>query len=138
VSQSGALGDLLDLKVHSDALVALAGLLIAAYVAMALIAVILGIFVYLPRAPRTSLVHHHEGAPPTSLVYFDDIRRISLDEYRQRTIDISARDLEQDILRQVHTVSGVAAVKMGYVRYALLSTIGAFLAWLPLIAWAQA
>jgi hypothetical protein len=79
VSQSAAVGELMDLGDHPDWWVALSGLTLMAYVVMALVACVLGILVYLPRAPRALRETHQEAR---SLVYFDDIRRIPAKVFR--------------------------------------------------------
>lgn len=135
VSQSNAVGQLLNPDQHSLALVIFAGFVLALYACTALLSCILGVLVYLPRAPRAGNVERHD---PVSLVYFDDIRRMSKDSFREKATAVAMDEFEQDILSQVHTVSGVAALKMAYVRLALFATIVCFLSWLPLVAWAQA
>ncbi|MBI2766677.1 MAG: hypothetical protein HYX53_12315 [Chloroflexi bacterium] len=135
VSQSSAVGQLLDAGQHSGFVIVLAAVLLLAYAGTGIFAGVLGVLVYLPRAPRPGQAGRSE---PASLIYFDDIRRMPRDLFLQRASQQEFAAFERDIMTQVHTVSGVAALKMGYVRAALLATIVTFAAWLPLIAWAQA
>jgi hypothetical protein len=135
VSQSSAVGQLLNADNHDVLLVAFAAVLLCVYAGTAIFAGVLGVLVYLPRAPRPG---NSERSAPGSLIYFDDIRRMPRDVFVQRASEQEFAAFERDIMTQVHTVSGVAALKMGYVRVALLMTIVTFAAWLPLIAWAQA
>ena len=111
-----------------------AGLLLALYVLTSAGSFLLSMFVYMPRAPHPGARARHGH----SLVYFDDIPATPLDEFRERSRTTGATELEEDILRQVHTVAGIAARKMRLVQHSLLASGGAIAAWLVLMVWARA
>lgn len=134
VSQASDIGRIMDFGEHPYT-TALALLVMLAYVGTALFACVLGVLVFVPRAPRISPAGPDE---PLSLVYFDDISRVPFEAFRAKALTVGRDAFEEDILQQVHIVSGVASRKMSLVRIALLATLFAFLAWLPLMAWARA
>jgi len=111
-----------------------AGLLLALYALTSAGSFVLSMLVYMPRAPHPGARARHGH----SLVYFDDIQATPADEFLERSRTVRPADLEDDVLRQVHTVAAIAARKMRFVQHSFLASGATLAAWLVLMVWARA
>ena len=103
------------------ALAALMGL----YALLLVSVVAIAASVYLPRNPKTG----------GSLIYFEDIAAMPSDEFKVHAGEMAPETIESQLLQQIHTVSGVASVKMRRVRWAYLLSAPSVVLWIVLLAW---
>ncbi len=69
--------------------------------------------VYMPATPLTG----------SSLIYFEDIAKMSRDSYVANSVQLSAASIEQQLLDQAFRVSQIASAKMHRVKRAFILTI---------------
>lgn len=81
--------------------------------------------VFIPSTPKTG----------RSLIYFEDIGAMSLEQFAEASRQLNAEAIENQLLQQIHAVSGIASVKMRRVRWAFWLSIAAVVLWIVLMAW---
>ena len=81
--------------------------------------------VYLPRNPRTG----------GSLIYYEDISVMPFESFRDQAEAMTTKEVERQLLHQIHTVSGIASVKMRRVGLAYYLSIPSVALWVILLAW---
>lgn len=111
-----------------------AGFVLLAYTVASVASFLLSMLVYMPRAPHPGARARHGH----SLVYFDDIQATPLPEFRERSRGVAASELEDDLIRQAHTVAVIATRKMRLVQQSFVVSGGALAAWLVLMVWSRA
>ena len=99
--------------------------LVAFYAVLVLVVVTLAAWVYVPINPKTG----------KSLIYFEDIAVLNYEDFESRAKAMTDEDIETDLLDQIHRVSHIARVKMGWVRWAFYFSAPAVLLWLALFVW---
>ena len=82
-------------------------------------------WVYIPRNPRTG----------TSLIYFEDIATMQIDDFEERAGKMDAGGIERQLIDQVYIVSGIASTKMRLVRWSYWAGGPSVLLWAVLLAW---
>jgi hypothetical protein len=133
VSQVSSLVELLDGSRHDAAATVAAWFLVMAYAVFATIGFFLAALVFLPQSARRGKL----PVEARSLVYFEDIRSTSPEEFRRRGKLLRALDLEDDLLDQAHVVSTIAASKFANVRRAYYVSGVSLVLWLGVLVWAR-
>ena len=92
-----------------------------------LLAIVIGLaaWVYMPMSAKTG----------DSLIFFEDIAAMEWADFQSAARNMSHDLIERQLLHQIYVVSGVASVKMRRVRWAIMMSLPAILAWLALLAW---
>ena len=83
--------------------------------------------VYVPVNPKTG----------KSLIYFEDIAAMEYETFQAKAKDMSAEEIERQLLDQVYRVSRITSVKMRRVRWAFWMSVPAVALWISLMAWAS-
>ena len=81
--------------------------------------------VYIPRHPRTG----------RSLIYLEDIASIPLESFSERARQMDPDAIEQQLIDQVHAVSGMARIKIHRVRWAYFAGSPSVVLWVVFLAW---
>ena len=94
---------------------------------IALLALVIGLAarVYMPMNAKTG----------DSLIFFEDIAAMEWEDFQLAARNMSHDLIERQLLHQIYVVSGVASVKMRRVRWAIIMSLPAILAWFVLLAW---
>ena len=94
---------------------------------IALLALVIGLaaWVYMPMNAKTG----------GSLIFFADIAAMEWEAFQSASRNMSHDLIERQLIHQIYVVSGVASVKMQRVRWAIMMSPPAILAWLVLLAW---
>lgn len=121
VAQTGQLKSLLDPREAGAALFVVGIALAAVYLGASVVSLALAIQVFVPKTPLAG----------RSVAYFEDITRMSRAEFIALADSMSEAEIIDDLLAQVHAVSGIASQKFARVRLALYATAVALGAWLP-------
>ena len=92
-----------------------------------LLAIVIGLaaWVYMPMTAKTG----------DSLIFFEDIAAMEWEEFQSAARNMSHDLIERQLIHQIYVVSGVASVKMRRVRWAIIMSLPAILAWFALLAW---
>ena len=101
------------------------GILLVLYAVSLLASIVMSVVVYIPRNPRTG----------GSLIYFEDIAALSVEEFSQQSKRMDAEEIESHLLQQVHAVSHVASTKMKWARWAYIAGVPSVMLWVVLLAW---
>lgn len=102
--------------------------LVIAYVAFLSASVAIATMVFLP-------ITRPSGQTSNSLLYFEDVQAMSLEEFTSKTAQLDEDDIERQLLQQIHAVSRVVSVKMRRVRWAFILSVPAVVLWVALMAW---
>ena len=94
---------------------------------IALLALVIGLaaWVYMPMNAKTG----------DSLIFFEDIAGMEWADFQSAARNMSHDLIERQLLHQIYVVSGVASVKMRRVRWVIIMSLPAILAWFVLLAW---
>ena len=92
-----------------------------------LLAIVIGLaaWVYMPMNAKTG----------ESLIFFEDIAAMEWADFQSAARNMSHDLIERQLLHQIYVVSGVVSVKMRRVRWAIMMSPPAILAWFVLLAW---
>ena len=92
-----------------------------------LLAIVIGLaaWVYMPMNAKTG----------DSLIFFEDIAAMEWADFQSVSRNMSHDLIERQLLHQIYAVSGLVSVKMRRVRWAIIMSLPAILAWLALLAW---
>ena len=71
-----------------------------------------------------------------SLIYFEDIAAMRSEVFTKRSKEMSPDVIEEQLLSQIHIVSGIASTKMRRVRCAFWLSAPSFVLGLIILAWA--
>ena len=85
----------------------------------------LAAWVYMPMNAKTG----------ESLIFFEDIAAMEWANFQSAARNMSHDLIERQLLHQIYVVAGVASVKMRRVRWAIIMSLPAILAWVVLLAW---
>ena len=99
--------------------------LLVIYVSLAVSALTLASRVFLPINPHTG----------KSLIYFQDIAAMRFEEFKEISVTLDTRSIEEQLIGQVFQVSKVASKKMYRVRWAFILTGPTGVLWLTLVAY---
>lgn len=77
------------------------------------------------------------AATGRSLIFFEDISGMEWEEFQSAAQNMSHDMMERQLLHQIYVVSQVASVKMRRVRWAIIISLPAILAWFALLAWSS-
>lgn len=77
------------------------------------------------------------AATGRSLIFFEDISGMAWEEFQSAAQNMSHDLMERQLLHQIYVVSQVASVKMRCVRWAIILSLPAILAWFALLAWSS-
>lgn len=69
------------------------------------------------------------------LIFFGDISAMEWGAFQSAARNMSHDLIERQLLHQIYVVAGVASVKMRRVRWAIIMSLPAILAWFALLAW---
>jgi hypothetical protein len=97
------------------------------YGIMSCVSWLLAASVYVPRTPRDI----------GSVLYFEEIRRISATDFQKSVLSLDERGWEEQILRQTHAISRVASLKFACVRWSFISGSVGLAAWVFLMVWVR-
>ena len=81
--------------------------------------------VYIPRNNKTG----------RSLIYFEDIAAMPPHEFEERSRQLGGDEIERQLLDQIHSVAGIASIKMHRVRWAYWVGSPSVGLWVLLLAW---
>ena len=95
------------------------------YIALLALVISLAAWVYMPMNAKTG----------ESLVFFEDIAAMEWADFQSAARNMSHDLIERQLLHQIYVVAGVASLKMRRVRWAIMMSLPAILAWLALLAW---
>ena len=92
-----------------------------------LLAIVIGLaaWVYMPMNAKTG----------NSLIFFEDIEAMEWADFQSAARNMSHDLIERQLIHQIYVVAGVASVKMRRVRWAIIMSLPAILAWFALLAW---
>ena len=92
-----------------------------------LLAIVIGltVWVYMPMNAKTG----------ESLIFFEDIAAMEWADFQLAARNMSHDLIERQLIHQIYVVSGVASVKIRRVRWAIIMSLPAILAWFALLAW---
>lgn len=92
-----------------------------------LLAIVIGLaaWVYIPMNSKTG----------DSLIFFEDVAGMEWEDFQAASRNMSLDLIERQLLHQIYVVAGVASVKMRRVRWAIIMSLPAILAWFVLLAW---
>jgi len=99
--------------------------ILGAYLVFMGAAVTMAARVYMPTHPRTG----------QSLIYFEDIAAMQSKAFMKRAKDVSPDTIEEQLLSQIHIVSGIASAKMSKVSLAFWLSVPSLVLGLILLAW---
>lgn len=100
----------------------------AVFIVSAIASLFFAALVYLPRNRRSH----------GSVLYFEDIAAMSLDEFQSRSREQTDDDIEDLLLEQIHQVSQVASRKMLLVRWSFIWGFISILGWAAVLAFVSA
>ena len=103
-----------------------AAVLVAVYAVSAAIVLVLTLSVYFPVLSRGR----------GSVLFFEDVRHMDLDDYVERSRNLSHEEVEDDLLAMIHASSAIASSKFHKLRWAFALSAVSLATWLPLMAWA--
>ena len=95
------------------------------YVCLLALVIGLAAWVYMPMNAKTG----------DSLIFFEDIAAMEWKDFQSAARNMSHDLIERQLIHQVYVVAGVASIKMRRVRWAIMMSLSAILAWLALLAW---
>ena len=98
---------------------------LVAYLVLFFAAVLIAARVYMPMTPSTG----------SSLIYFEDIRSISVESFIEQATQLDSGEIERQLLQQIHAVSQIASIKMQRVRQAFCLSGFTAVFWVVLIVW---
>ena len=70
-----------------------------------------------------------------SLIFFEDVAAMEWEDFQLAARNMSHDLIERQLIHQIYVVAGVASVKMRRVRWAIMMSVPAILAWFALLAW---
>ena len=97
------------------------------YALFLLLAVGLGVSVYIPAAPKTG----------KSLIYFEDIAALKYDDFKENAQNMDDDTIEEQLISQIYQVSQIVSRKMRLVRVAFWSSAVSTLLGISLLTWAS-
>lgn len=98
---------------------------VALYLVLLAAAWIKAACVFIPATPKTN----------QSLIYFEDIGAMCFEQFADASRQLDDGTIENQLLQQIHAVSGIASRKMRRVRWAFGLSIAAVVVWIGLMAW---